>query len=219
MASQLHARKKLPHAAADEEAAPLLSTEGGRDESSSSPPKSGGGGGNNKFLRRLRRGGSLRGLLTRKDVSILEWECALVSFFVVIALLLAYLLLHHRHRRVIYHVMKHPWDHGRAVFRQPHGKHFRHHFYSGAPRFVTVVLPSVVNPDGRPRRLESIQGAFRPGEREKSTYNLDSRELLLWTLSLIHFSPLSYFAQKRGVPTQEPSLSSTIRASSPPLVN
>ena len=34
---------------------------------------------------------------------------------------------------------------------------FRHHFYTGNPRSVTVVMPSVVNPKGRTKRLDSIQ--------------------------------------------------------------
>jgi hypothetical protein len=72
-------------------------------------------------------------------------------------------MLHHQHRKVILHVMKDPWSHGGAILRGRAG--FRHHFYSGEPRFVTIVMPSVVNPTGRPRRLKAIQDTWGPSAR------------------------------------------------------
>ena len=68
-----------------------------------------------------------------------------VTLFLAFGLFLGYVLIHHRHRKVIYHVLRDPVGHSRAVLQGRVG--FRHHFYSGAPRFVTVVLPSVVRPD------------------------------------------------------------------------
>lgn len=67
-----------------------------------------------------------------------RWAALAVAVFLVLGLFLGYVLLHHQHRRVILHVMRNPWAHGSAVFRRKrHG--FHHHFYSGPPRFVTVV--------------------------------------------------------------------------------
>ncbi|GKY99420.1 hypothetical protein MPSEU_000896700 [Mayamaea pseudoterrestris] len=54
--------------------------------------------------------------------------------------------------------MKDPWNHGRGILRGRNG--FRHHFYSGPPRVVTIVLPSVVRPQGRPQRLKAIQDTW-----------------------------------------------------------
>jgi hypothetical protein len=42
---------------------------------------------------------------------------------------------------------------------------FRHHFYTGHPRSVTVVMPSVVNPEKRTRRLNSILETWGPAAR------------------------------------------------------
>ena len=82
--------------------------------------------------RRLRRGSSWS--------PTAEMECAAsaVGFFLLLGLSLTYVLLHHQHRKVIAHVIKDPWGHGRAVFRRK-ADGFHHHFYSGSPRFVTVV--------------------------------------------------------------------------------
>lgn len=87
---------------------------------------------------------------------------AVISFLSV-GLCLSFFLLHHQHRTVVLHIMRNPWAHGGAVLRGRAG--FRHHFYSGAPRFVTVVIPSVVNPTGRTRRLKSIQQTWGPYAR------------------------------------------------------
>lgn len=50
--------------------------------------------------------------------------------------------------------MRDPLGHGAALKGRAG---FRHHFYTGHPRTVTVVMPSVVNPNGRTKRLDSIQ--------------------------------------------------------------
>jgi glycoprotein-N-acetylgalactosamine 3-beta-galactosyltransferase len=42
---------------------------------------------------------------------------------------------------------------------------FHHHFYNGNPKFVTVVMPSVVNPNGRQKRLEAIHDTWGPYAR------------------------------------------------------
>jgi len=42
---------------------------------------------------------------------------------------------------------------------------FHHHFYTGSPRYLTVVMPSVVNPDNRERRLEAIHETWGPFSR------------------------------------------------------
>jgi hypothetical protein len=49
--------------------------------------------------------------------------------------------------------MKDPLGHGAALKGRVG---FRHHFYTGHPRTATIVMPSVVNPGKRTRRLESI---------------------------------------------------------------
>ena len=81
-----------------------------------------------------------------------------VSGFLAVGLLLGYFLLHNQHRKVILHVISDPLGHGRGVMHGRQG--FRHHFYTGNPRYVTVVMPSVVNPGGRRRRLNSIQDTW-----------------------------------------------------------
>lgn len=81
-----------------------------------------------------------------------------ISGFLVMGLMLSYILMHHQHRKVILHVIRDPLGHGRGVMRGRQG--FRHHFYSGAPRYVTIVLPSVVNRKGRAQRLSSIQDTW-----------------------------------------------------------
>lgn len=91
--------------------------------------------------------------------------------FVVFGLMLCGLLLHNQHRKVIFHAIRNPWAHGRAALRMAatrkrhNSDGFHHHFYSGAPRFVTVVLPSVVNPKGRSERLHAIHDTWGPHAR------------------------------------------------------
>lgn len=78
--------------------------------------------------------------------------------FLSMGLLMGYFLLHHQHRKVIVHLMRDPLGHGRGVIHGRQG--FRHHFYTGSPRYVTVVLPSMVNPTGRQKRLKTIQNTW-----------------------------------------------------------
>jgi len=93
----------------------------------------------------------------------LRYALLAVVSFLFFGLLLGYFLMHHQHRRVIMHTLKNPWAHGGAVLRGRAG--FRHHFYSGPARFVTVVMPSVVNARRRSRRLEAIQDTWGPYAR------------------------------------------------------
>ena len=58
--------------------------------------------------------------------------------------------------------MHDPIGHGRALKGRVG---FRHHFYTGHPRTVTVVMPSVVNPKGRTKRLDSIQETWGASAR------------------------------------------------------
>lgn len=58
--------------------------------------------------------------------------------------------------------MHDPLGHGAALTGRAG---FRHHFYTGHPRTVTVVMPSVVNPKGRARRLDSIQETWGTSAR------------------------------------------------------
>jgi hypothetical protein len=81
----------------------------------------------------------------------------------VFGLLLGYFSLHHQHRQVILQIMKNPLAHAGAALKGRAG--FRHHFYSGYPRTVTVVMPSVVNPTKRTRRLDSIMETWGPSAR------------------------------------------------------
>jgi hypothetical protein len=81
--------------------------------------------------------------------------------FLLVGLLVSFFLLHHQHRNVILHVLHDPVGHGKAVVLRGRAG-FRHHFYTGNPRYVTVVMPSVVNPEGRSRRLDSIQDTWGP---------------------------------------------------------
>ena len=87
---------------------------------------------------------------------------AVVSFLFM-GVVLGYFLLHHQHRKVILHIMTNPWAHAGAALSGRAG--FRHHFYSGNPRSVTVVVPSVVNPAKRTRRLKSILETWGPSAR------------------------------------------------------
>lgn len=91
-----------------------------------------------------------------------EVGCAIesVTFFLICGIALGYFVLHHQHHKVL-HMLSDPLGHltlqGRAGFR--------HHFYTGRPRSVTVVLPSVVNPKQRRRRLDSIFETWGPNSR------------------------------------------------------
>jgi hypothetical protein len=87
---------------------------------------------------------------------------AVVSFL-FLGVLLAFFLLHHQHHKVILHIMTNPWAHAGAALNGRVG--FRHHFYSGHPRSITVVMPSVVNPGMRSRRLHSILDTWGPSAR------------------------------------------------------
>lgn len=78
-----------------------------------------------------------------------------VSAFLLVGIFLGFFLLHTHHQRVALSVMKNPLAHGGAILRGRAG--FQHHFYSGPPRYVSVVLPSVVNAWNRHKRLRSIQ--------------------------------------------------------------
>jgi hypothetical protein len=97
----------------------------------------------------------------RRKQNTFDVRAAVTAFvgFLTVGLFLGYLLLHHQHRRVVLHVLQHPWTHGHALLHgQRHG--FVHHFYNGSPRFVTVVMPSTINPADRKQRLESIQDTW-----------------------------------------------------------
>lgn len=105
----------------------------------------------------------LKGKKGKKLPQELQYALASVVGFLCFGLFLGYLLLHHQHRQIILHIMKDPWGHGGAILKGRAG--FRHHFYTGSPRYVTVVLPSVVAPERRTRRLESIQDTWGPYAR------------------------------------------------------
>lgn len=100
----------------------------------------------------------------RADNRELKVAAVAVVSFILIALFLSGVVLHTQRRRTIAHVLKNPWVHGTAVL---HGNRqgFQHHFYTGSPRFVTVVMPSVVNPSGRTSRLKAIQDTWGPSSR------------------------------------------------------
>lgn len=107
----------------------------------------------------------------RQSMDVPLWVWIVIAIFVSSGLLLGDFLLHHRHRKVALHVIRHPWAHGGAALRmvatrKRHNRDgFHHHFYSGSPRFVTVVMPSVVNPDNRAQRLEAIHDTWGPYAR------------------------------------------------------
>lgn len=94
-----------------------------------------------------------------------EVGCALeaVIAFVVIGLFIAYICLHHHHRKVIFHIMHDPIGHGVKALKGRSG--FRHHFYTKSPRTVTIVMPSVVLPEKRTRRLDAISDTWGPNAR------------------------------------------------------
>ncbi len=63
---------------------------------------------------------------------------------------------------MILHIIHDPLGHGAALKGRVG---FRHHFFTGHPRSVTVVMPSVVNPQKRARRLEGILETWGPSAR------------------------------------------------------
>jgi hypothetical protein len=143
----LHERKKNAH---NDPEAP---DEGGGHQEKQPPPSS---------------GGSAR-LHKRKSMlsSEIRYALSAVGGFLFLGLLLGYFLLHHQHRKLIGHLMRDPFGHlhhalrGRTALRVG----FRHHFYTGSPRTVTVVMPSVVNPKKRTQRLQSILETWGPSAR------------------------------------------------------
>jgi len=113
-----------------------------------------------------------------------------VCGFLSVGLGMGFLLMHNQHRRVAYHAIRNPWDHGAALLHHLssgakrtsgslstplfHNNNdnsnfgrpaFHHHFYTGNPRYVTVVMPSVVKPSGRRKRLDSIHKTWGPSAR------------------------------------------------------
>lgn len=142
--TSLHARKK--HLADDEESGMISSL---RTSSSLSDPQS----------------------KKRRGAAEMRLALAIAAVFAFVGFVLGYLLLHHQHRKVVLHVMKNPWAHGGAALRMAarRNRHSAtghlHHFFSGSPRFVTVVMPSVVNPGGRKLRLDAIHDTWGPCAR------------------------------------------------------
>lgn len=90
----------------------------------------------------------------------LRLSCAATTLFLALAGVFCYLVVHHRHRRVILKVMTDPWS-GHSLLRES-SVGFHHFLHSGPPRYVTVVMPSVVNPKKRTRRLEAIADTWGP---------------------------------------------------------
>lgn len=87
-----------------------------------------------------------------------------VIFFFTFGVVLGSFITFHQHRRVILQIVSNPLAHAGAAM--VHGRvGFRHHFYSGHPRTVTIVMPSVVNPKQRTRRLDSIFETWGPAAR------------------------------------------------------
>jgi hypothetical protein len=107
----------------------------------------------------------------KQSLQELQISYVIVSVFVFVGITFGYVLLHHQHRKVIVHVIRNPWAHGRAAFRIATTRRrrtidgFHHHFYSGNPKFVTVILPSVINAKNRPQRLETIHDTWGPSAR------------------------------------------------------
>ncbi len=141
MSTGLHARKRVHQEHGSSDPIPSTPSSGGLFRF----PKA-----RNRFLPRFLRS---------------ELGCAVEAIigFLVFGLFLGYFVLHHQHRKVILQVMSNPMAHAGAALHGRSG--FRHHFYSGHPRTVTVVMPSVVNPNGRQQRLDSIFETWGPGAR------------------------------------------------------
>ena len=158
MASQLHARRK--HHDSENPAPNTI------DDSNNSHvhthDNTNNNNNNNNFLLSLTRG--LKQSKAKDGTSEVRAAVLSVGAFLVVGMTLGYFLLHIQHRQVILHVMKNPWAHGGAVILKGRVG-FQHHFYSGAPRYVTVVMPSVVNPKGRAQRLRAIQDTWGPYAR------------------------------------------------------
>ncbi|CAB9515966.1 acetylgalactosamine 3-beta-galactosyltransferase 1 [Seminavis robusta] len=159
MASQLHERRKHHQHPDEEEACP--DTPQQHRSSSTSPGGSLGGSKMNPILALAR---SLKNSKNKEGRNEVGAALMSVVSFLVVGFGLGYFLMHIQHRRVILHVMKNPWAHGGAVILRGRVG-FQHHFYSGPPRYVTVVMPSVVNPKARPHRLRSIQDTWGPFAR------------------------------------------------------
>lgn len=144
MSTGLHVRKKPLNQEDDPDSEALNPpSKGDRDDSDKKMH------GQTSFLRRLVRS---------------EIGCAIEAIvgFLLFGLLFGYMILHHQHRKVVLHIMRDPLGHGAALKGRVG---FRHHFYTGHPRTVTVVMPSVVNPKGRTRRLKSIQETWGASAR------------------------------------------------------
>jgi hypothetical protein len=94
-----------------------------------------------------------------------ELGCAIEAIvaFLLFGLFLGFFMLQHQHRKVVLQIMANQTAHSGAALQGRMG--FRHHFYSGHPRTVTVVMPSVVNPKGRQKRLHSIFETWGPSAR------------------------------------------------------
>ena len=154
MASKLHARKKFHSVDLEAEAADfhILTSPATKQSSPSSKPQP-----HSHYWRGTKRSRQPKGA---SGVSI---AVSSIVGFLVMGLFLGYFLLHHQHRKVIVHLMRDPVGHGRGIMRRRQG--FRHHFYTGNPRYVTVVMPSVVNTKGRSRRLDAIQDTWGGGAR------------------------------------------------------
>lgn len=99
-----------------------------------------------------------------KRKSDLLYALGIVGSFLLVGLGLGYLILHHKHRKVILHVIQSPWSSHEKVVLHEGG----HHLHAGAPRFVTVVMPSVVKPEGRTLRLQSIADTW--GRKSRAVY-------------------------------------------------
>lgn len=157
MFSHLHARKKASKAGHE----PFVDTESGFPLAPISSSKKGHHTPNHHHHSRLHH---LWYSLTHIPRE-LQWATGTVWCFLLCGLFLGYLIVNHRHRTVIYHVLRDPVGHGRAAVAYGGRVGFRHHFYTGAPRYVTVVLPSVVRPDRRFQRLQGIQDTWGPAAR------------------------------------------------------
>jgi hypothetical protein len=99
----------------------------------------------------------------KSNKSDLRYGLAIVCSFLLAGLALGYLILHHQHRKVILHVMQDPRNEGKDVLRG--GRTEVNPVLDGPPRFVTVVMPSVVKPEGISLRLRSIADTWGPDSR------------------------------------------------------
>lgn len=157
MSSKLHARRKL-HDPRDEEEPPEPDTPAKSSHTHSSDKDHGTTANPLIIVVRACRRNKMQEIGREVWVALFG-----VVSFLTVGVCLGYFLLHMQHRQVILHVMKNPWAHGGAVLNGKVG--FQHHFYSGAPRYVTVVMPSVVNMKGRSNRLKAIQDTWGPFAR------------------------------------------------------